>query len=190
MSDLEICDLLLPGQHDVQVTRAERGRKNIHEAARNGEAIVSQDVDARTVLGRETPLHLAVLGSHRRTAYELLREGANVDATNKYGQTPLHYATSCTIVRLLLNHGASATARDAKGDTPLDTALQNGVEASVIRCLTAASKKEFADMRSVDSEREKRRARVIEQRLQRTRDRELAKFAQRTMHDYLKWRTG
>lgn len=45
------------------------------------------------------------------------------------GRTPLHVVAADgreVFVRLLLEHGADPTARDAKGHTPLETALLNG----------------------------------------------------------------
>ena len=49
------------------------------------------------------PLHAAVLHEHCKTAAILIKFGANVDALDGYGRTPLHYAA---------NLGATACAED------------------------------------------------------------------------------
>jgi len=53
--------------------------------------------------GSMTPLHAAVLYEHCDTAAILIKFGANVDALDGYGRTPLHYAA---------NVGATACAKD------------------------------------------------------------------------------
>ncbi|MBY0353603.1 ankyrin repeat domain-containing protein [Candidatus Babeliales bacterium] len=60
---------------------------------------------------------------------ELIRAGANVNATNQQGTTPLHEATplgNTTCVELLLAAGANPNAQDAKGKTPLEYAALIG----------------------------------------------------------------
>ena len=52
-----------------------------------------------------------------------LATGADVNAKNKVGQTPLHRAALYSqkeIVELLIAGGANVNAKDKEGDTPLD----------------------------------------------------------------------
>ncbi len=52
----------------------------------------------------------------------LLRHGANVNAKDYFGETPLHYAGrggSLEVINLLINNGADITAKDNLGRTPL-----------------------------------------------------------------------
>ncbi len=64
----------------------------------------------------------------------LVYNGADINATNIYGDTPLHYlAGSCDYnpdrldtARFLIEHGASVNARDREGNTPLHRAAENG----------------------------------------------------------------
>jgi len=60
----------------------------------------------------------------------LLRHGVDVNATDKYGYTPLILAAGGTdfaeTVRLLLAHGAKIDARNSDGDTPLLRAAWEG----------------------------------------------------------------
>ncbi|KAH9969704.1 ankyrin repeat-containing domain protein [Russula dissimulans] len=69
----------------------------------------------------------------------LLDQGADVDARDNDGRTPLHYSSCCpgkgeigsstrgTVEgsRLLLDHGADIQAEDNEGKTPLQLALED-----------------------------------------------------------------
>ena len=77
-------------------------------------------------LGR-TPLHLAVALSHNPSVVQLLVDaGAELEARDRHGSTPLHSAisnTNLSVIRALLDVGADVEARDRRGHTPLHTTL-------------------------------------------------------------------
>ena len=81
-----------------------------------------------------TPLHIASSKDKDSVFFVdlLIRHGADVNAPNRDGSTPLHMAASSrlalesTIVCLLLLHGANIDAMDSKGRTPLDIATSEG----------------------------------------------------------------
>src|ERR1035438_8948319 len=59
----------------------------------------------------------------------LIAKGANVDARDKSGATPLHQAAlkgNLAFATLLLQHGADVNARDRDGATPLHNAALSG----------------------------------------------------------------
>ncbi|GAA2709031.1 ankyrin repeat domain-containing protein [Actinoplanes palleronii] len=68
-----------------------------------------------------TPLHEAATGEIAELLIRAL-SGASLDQLNAFGQTPLHRARDPEVVTVLLRAGASFTARDFQGDTPLHKA--------------------------------------------------------------------
>ncbi len=78
----------------------------------------------------QTPLHAAVImdrTANARIVKLLIANGANVNAPDSYGDTPLHKAATFAdpkIVRLLLRAGANPNARAARGETPLHYAAR------------------------------------------------------------------
>src|SRR5262245_45433862 len=68
----------------------------------------------------------------------LLTHGAEVNARNAYGWTPLHVAAvggDPAVVALLLQHGADVHAESHIGATPLDNATARGGRQAVIDLL-------------------------------------------------------
>jgi cytohesin len=74
---------------------------------------------------RGTPLHQAARRGSSSVAAALLDHGANIDARDGKGQTPLRRAVNCRqlpLVQLLVRRGANPRAEDNRGVTPLDVA--------------------------------------------------------------------
>lgn len=73
-------------------------------------------------------LHLSVAYGKGKVADLLLRNGADLNARDKYGLTPLHYATikkQHFMIRWLLDRGADVNAADRANCTPLFIAARN-----------------------------------------------------------------
>jgi len=89
-----------------------------------------------------TPLHLAGFFNHPALTEALLTYGADVHARsqNSMANAPIHAAAagrSRESVRILLEHGADASARQAGGWTPLHAASQSG-DVELVRLLIAS----------------------------------------------------
>ena len=74
----------------------------------------------------ETLLHIAMRKENLNMASLLLRYGAEVDALNKFGSTPLYnaiYQGDITGIEFLIGAGANIEFRNYKGNTPLHWAV-------------------------------------------------------------------
>lgn len=99
---------------------------NATSTREKGEKQVAQLLKNHPELGRgekkngNTPLHLAVFYKMDALVNQLVDLGADVNAQNSDGITPLHKAVaSRTLARYLINQGALVNAQDQQGQTPL-----------------------------------------------------------------------
>merc|ERR1712137_26598 len=82
------------------------------------------DVDAATEDGF-TALTLSTIHNDTETAEQLLQKGADAEMTTLDEKTAAHYATSIPMVDTLVQNGANINAKDIHGQTPLFTYVQN-----------------------------------------------------------------
>ncbi len=99
------------------------------------------DINFRGDIG--TALHGAVrFNIDPNVAQFLLSEGANVNAQNSKGDTPLHLSVfshnSFKMTQLLLDAGASVNVLNKDGESPLHKALMFEVDVSIITMLVEA----------------------------------------------------
>ncbi len=87
------------------------------------------DINAPITGDNSTALHCAARNNRLAQAQALLEQGANVNAANNIGVTPLHQAALAghhRMVALLLANQANIQAQDHFGLTPLHMAAQYG----------------------------------------------------------------
>jgi len=114
--------------------------QEIHSAAYDGDTkrvaeLLDQGVDVNGVHEATawTPLHIAVNRDQLETAALLLERGADIEARDQNGWTPLHMADSPEAVAFLVEHGADVNAVDDSGFTPLGRALGKELVEAALR---------------------------------------------------------
>ncbi|KAG7376872.1 hypothetical protein PHYPSEUDO_012637 [Phytophthora pseudosyringae] len=98
------------------------GRSLLHEGCARGEMEIVKfllqrteaDLTLRTMLGRCTPLHLAVTNNHRPIVFLLLSHGADASSRDRFACSPLHYVKSLSVAKLLVQYGGKSLDYNAK----------------------------------------------------------------------------
>ena len=119
--------------HPIDERSSATGHTLLSEAASRGHLPIVRmllkefgaDPNISTLLGASSPLHLAVVGSHRQVAAMLIIHGADLQAEDRYGSSPLHLVSNIKVLRLLLKHGADILRKNKAGLTPLQYFLQH-----------------------------------------------------------------
>jgi hypothetical protein len=78
------------------------------------------DVNVATILGRTTPLHLAIEKRFRQIASFLITLGADVNSKDDQGNSPLHLVTKSSLAKLLLKFGADAASKNRHNRSPYE----------------------------------------------------------------------
>ena len=85
------------------------------------------DHDARDKTMHRTPLHeCAHFSGVRGTQELLLLAGADVNAIDEFGRTPVFYANFADVAEIFLKYGADLSVRDKDGLTALESRKKNG----------------------------------------------------------------
>ncbi len=152
--DEEVVRILLSGGADPN-RPGEGGATPLLLAARQGHVGVADLlVSAGAVLsppGKTTALHEAVQARNAEMASFLLSRGADIDALDERGNTPLFYAVEARsgtsgleLVKLLLDAGAKPDARGSSGATPLLKAVESGKKEEAALLLSGGADPEAA----------------------------------------------
>ncbi|MCC6051246.1 MAG: ankyrin repeat domain-containing protein [Thermofilum sp.] len=128
------------GKFSNEKREVERDLSGFTGKAVKVEMSVETERIASVAVGLSRELFEACKKGDVKRVEELLDEGANPNARDERGRTPLHYAVLSgaeKIVELLVSRKAEVNARDAEGKTPLHYAVQRGDLYTVERLVKA-----------------------------------------------------
>ncbi len=142
--DVERLRLLLAFGADVNAKNFEGGHTPLYYAANHvdltrpadGKAVAETlirhgaEVDVHSGPIRGTPLHTAARRDNVAVGAVLLSAGADLEARDIKGETPLRRALNCRqpgMIALLLAHGANPDSQDKRGVTPRQVARKRGL---------------------------------------------------------------
>ncbi|EAY12026.1 hypothetical protein TVAG_038720 [Trichomonas vaginalis G3] len=129
-SNLEVVKLLISNGADVNAKIFDK-RTPAHEASKYGRnteileflCIHGADINAKDKQ-KITPLHLTLLFPNLANADVLLYHGANIEAPDSFGHTPIFWCSDKEFTEFFIAHGANINARDVKGQSPLQYAIK------------------------------------------------------------------
>lgn len=133
VGDIQRARQIVDDQPELLFTFSHDGWTPLHLAAHFGQLDVvdlllarGAEVDARSRNAlANTPLHAALAGKRRATARRLVERGADVNAIEAGGYTPLHQAADLgdsEMAQFLLQHGARTDVQTDDQKTPEDLA--------------------------------------------------------------------
>ncbi|KAL8792738.1 MAG: hypothetical protein Q9195_004625 [Heterodermia aff. obscurata] len=129
---VSVARLLIENGADVRLEIYRKNDNPIGDAAKNGHDAVVQmllchDFDVNQFIG--TALQKASAYGHNSIMQRLLDLGADVNAQDEYGRSPIHDAYSRgheSSIQILLDHGADVNIRDCTGGSALHRASSPG----------------------------------------------------------------
>jgi ankyrin repeat protein len=80
------------------------------------------EVNSKEKFFEWSPLHIAVMNGRIKMAEVLLEQKAALEAADRLGKTPLHYAKSIEMWKFLISKNANISAASKKGETVLHSA--------------------------------------------------------------------
>ena len=152
--DAETIAMLLKAGADINA-KDERGKTPLLDAVTNGYGglkatppLIAAGADLKTRYKYGNSILFEAANSDAAAPVQaLIKAGAELDAANENGETPLFYAASLgrKVTPLLIQAGANVNAKNKDGQTPLIAAAQNGELESVRLLIDAKANVNAAD---------------------------------------------
>ena len=130
----------------------ERGRRSrntpLHWAVNTGKMSFVSFNFKTGIPSSNTKINNSRLNTYLKIIKFLIKNGANVNAKGKYGDTPLFKAPNLEIAKLLIKHGADVNAQNSYSETPLFKApnfeivkllIENGADVTIGSLLCSVS---------------------------------------------------
>ena len=131
--DLTRLDQLLSMGYPVNAMDKRTGRNALHEACITGNEHVVRclfshgcNVHPRTMLGRESCLHLAAQHGHDLICKMLLKRGIKPDRLNSQGLAALHVTRTAPVCYVIITNGGNPFVKTREGVSALAMALKRG----------------------------------------------------------------
>jgi len=131
--DIKLLDELLSTGFDVNSMDKRTGRNALHEACITGNEHVVRclfkhgcNVHTRTMLGRESCLHLAAQHGHDLICKMLLKRGIKPDRLNGQGLAPLHQTRVAAVCYVIITLGGDPFVKSRSGESALNMAMKRG----------------------------------------------------------------
>jgi hypothetical protein len=126
--DPEMCK---PSVQELKKKVTETVSKLWKEAKKNPSKLLDRKTYA--LIKGISPLHLAAIACQPKLIETLIQRGAEIDARDPQGFTPLHYVSCEEAARLLLRKRADVHAKSENGLTPLHMALTRPIARRLVR---------------------------------------------------------
>jgi ankyrin repeat protein len=131
--DVKLLDELLSTGYQVNAMDKRTGRNALHEACITGNEHVVRclfrhgcNVHIRTMLGRESCLHLAAQHGHDLICKMLLKRGIKPDRLNSQGLAPLHQTRTAAVCYVIITNGGNPFVKASSGESALNMAMVRG----------------------------------------------------------------
>ena len=131
--DVKVLDELITTGYEVNAMDKRTGRNALHEACITGNHHVVRclfshgcNVHTRTMLGRESALHLAAQHGHDLICKMLLKRGIKPDRLNNQGLAPLHLTRAAAVCYVIITNGGNPFVKSRDGVSALTMAMKRG----------------------------------------------------------------
>lgn len=153
--------------YNVNIRDGVTGRSLLHEASAAGHYHIvkmlcsdyNSNIQMPTMLGSATALHLAVDADYRQVASLLITFGADVNSRDRNGNSPIYYAHSLPLIKLLLRYNIDVCTKNKNTLTPKEyyekVSPLNIFNPDIFRAIEMAEEEQVIEIKKAKSINEK-----------------------------------